>query len=144
MSASIRIRLGSIGGGTDFRISSALSGVSFQLGSSSVSSGPSPRSMSSRLYSQLVAGVTVDVTVTKLGAVVIVVSVVVVLFAAGGVVIGLATIVATGADAEPMEADADETGNRSLPLSGSRADCEDRLSTEPQLIGRRSQSSSPP
>lgn len=37
---------------TDLSISSALNGVSFQLGSSSVSSGPKPRSISSRLYSK--------------------------------------------------------------------------------------------
>uniref|UniRef100_A0A2M4DFL2 Putative secreted protein n=1 Tax=Anopheles darlingi TaxID=43151 RepID=A0A2M4DFL2_ANODA len=37
---------------------------------------------------------------------------------------------------------ADDVTNRSLPFSGSSADCDDKLSTEPQLIGRV-QSSSP-
>lgn len=171
MSASIMIRLGSIGGGTDFNMSSALSGVSFQLGSSSVSSGPSPRSISSKLYSQFVAGVTVEVTVTKLGAVVMVVRV--------GDVAGEDVVVNNSDDDEVDEEDVGEEDeeevkdveevddvidehtddvddedddddeavddvNRSLPVNGSRADCDVKLNTEPQLIGRRSQSSSPP
>lgn len=125
MSVSMSMRLGSIGGGTDLRISSALSGVNFQLGNSSVSSGPRPRSMSSRLYSQLVAGVTVEVTVTKLG---------------------ILDDSDMGEEDELllllMMDELVEGVKRSLLLSGSSADWEDRLSTEPQLMGRM-QSSSP-
>lgn len=163
------MRLGSIGGGTDFRMSSALSGVSFQLGNSSVSSGPRPRSISRRLYSQFVAGVTVDVTVTKLGAVVMVVRVgdvagadVVVNSSDGDVddnaedeaveeddaeVDKVVDVFMDDKDVEADDDDDDEDAddaNRSLPVNGSRADCEVRLRTEPQLMGRRSQSSSAP
>lgn len=124
MSLSMRMRLGSIGGGTDFRMSSALNGVSFQLGSNSVSSGPSPRSMSSRLYSQLVAGVTVEVTVTKLG------------------MLELRLDDSNEDEDEVMIDELVDGVNRSLLLSGSSADWEERLRTDPQLIGRI-QSSSP-
>lgn len=52
ISFSSTILVGSIGVVTDLSISSALNGVSFQLGSNSVNSGPKPRSISSKLYSQ--------------------------------------------------------------------------------------------
>lgn len=105
-------------------MSSALNGVSFQLGSNSVSSGPSPRSMSSRLYSQLVAGVTVEVTVTKLG------------------MLELRLDDSNEDEDEVMIDELVDGVNRSLLLSGSSADWEERLRTDPQLIGRI-QSSSP-
>lgn len=106
---------------TDLRISSALNGVNFQL-VSSVSSGPKPRSMSSKLYSQLaVVGVRLvgneadgDRPPPKLLALV---------------------VIEDGAVTGDNEQEVTDVEKRSLLFSGSSADCEDRLSTEPQLIG---------
>lgn len=102
-------------------MSSALSGVSFQLGKSSVSSGPRPKSIS-RLYSQLD-----DVGLTLVGD------------GADGEMPPLKLLVLVvmddGVDTATSEQDVTDVEKRSLLLSGSRADCEDRLSTEPQLIG---------
>lgn len=142
ISLSNRTLLGSIGGGTDFKISSALSGVNFQLGNNSVSSGPKPKSISNKLYSQLL------VTNAEL------------LFAETGLTMigeadtsGVAAAVNDIDEKQLLDNDDsdDEVGldglltagvNKSLLFNGSKADCEDKLSTEPQFIGRV-QSSSP-
>lgn len=101
-------------------MSSALKGVSFQLGNNSVSSGPRPRSIS-RLYSQLDEGLTLvgdgaDGEMPPLKLLVLV-------------------VMDDGVDTAASEQDVTDVEKRSLLLSGSSADCEERLSTEPQLMG---------
>lgn len=129
--------MGSIGVVTDLRMSSALNGVNFQLGSSSVNSGPKPRSISSRLYSQFD-----DAGVTLVGD-----------GGAGVIPVNTDDDIDDVADdvVKPRLDDVDDDAvvagtdtnvhdvvdveKRSLLFNGSSADCEDRLSTLPQLIG---------
>lgn len=139
ISLSSKTLLGSIGGGTDFKISSALSGVNFQLGNNSVSSGPKPKSMSNKLYSQLLVD-NDDVLLAETGLIII----------GDADTSGVAAAV-SDIDEKQLLASDDAVGldgpltagvNKSLLFNGSKADCEDKLSTEPQLMGRV-QSSSP-
>lgn len=122
ISLSITILVGSIGVVTDLRISSALNGVNFQLGNSSVSSGPRPKSISSRLYSQFAedgltlvgAGADGETPTLKL--------------------LGL-VVMEDGVDDAVNEQEVTDVEKRSLLFNGSRADCDERLSTDPQLMG---------
>lgn len=143
ISFSSTILVGSIGVVTDFSMSSALNGVNFQLGSNSVNSGPKPRSISSKLYSQFD-----DVGDTLVGD-------------GGEGVIPVNTdddIEDVEDDViEPMLVDVEDEAvvagteanvhelvdveKRSLLFNGSSADWEDRLSTLPQLIGFMTSSS---
>lgn len=130
ISLSITILVGSIGVVTDLRMSSALNGVNFQLGSNSVSSGPRPKSMSNILYSQLATD-----GLTLVGA------------GADGVTpvapkLLDMVVMEDGVDEAVSEQEVTDVEKRSLLFNGSSADCEERLSTEPQLMGLV-QSSSP-
>lgn len=139
ISFSSTILVGSIGVVTDFSMSSALNGVNFQLGSNSVNSGPKPRSISSKLYSQFD-----DVGDTLVGD-----------GGAGAIPVNTdddiddieddvvrpklvdvdddEAIVAAGTEANVHEVV--DVEKRSLLFNGSSADWEERLSTLPQLIG---------
>lgn len=139
ISFSSTILVGSIGVVTDFRISSALNGVNFQLGNSSVNSGPKPRSMSSKLYSQF--DDVGDTLVGDGGAGVIPVNTDDDIAEAEEHVVkpilvdieDIADAVVAGTDANVH--DVVDVEKRSLLFNGSSADCDDRLSTLPQLIG---------
>lgn len=140
ISFSSTIFVGSIGVVTDFSISSALNGVNFQLGSNSVNSGPKPRSISSKLYSQFDdAG---DTLVGDGGAGAIPVNTdddiddveddVIKPKLEPDVDDNEAIVAGTDANVHEVVEDVEK---RSLLFNGSSADCEDRLSTLPQLIG---------
>lgn len=136
ISFSSTILVGSIGVVTDFRMSSALNGVNFQLGSNSVNSGPKPRSISSKLYSQFddvgdtlvgdggagVMPVNTDEDIEDVDEVV----------KPRLVDVDIDAVVA-GTEANVHEVV--DVEKRSLLFNGSRADCEERLSTLPQLMG---------
>lgn len=147
ISFSSTILVGSIGVVTDFRMSSALNGVSFQLGNNSVNSGPKPRSISSKLYSQF--DDVGDTLVGDGGAGVIPVYITDEIDGVEDDVV-MPKLVDVDED-DDADNDADEAvvagtteanvhevvdvEKRSLLFNGSSADCEDRLSTLPQLMG---------
>lgn len=143
ISFSSTILVGSIGVVTDFSMSSALNGVNFQLGSNSVNSGPKPRSISSKLYSQF--DDVGDTLVGDGGAGVIPVNTDDDIEDVEDEVIEPRLVdvedEAVVAGTEANVHDVVDVEKRSLLFNGSSADWEERLRTLPQFIGFMTSSS---